>query len=209
MVYCSLCIVSSLCGISYIFFQYLILSAALNLNIEHKSKSWKKLLLLPISRTRIFGDKGIFLLLQTIFSLLLFLATMIALGCLLGIIYPELKMLTYSPNLLFAFSFLGRVLMGSLAILSIHYVLSLFFENMIIPITAGIIGVIISVVISTKWKYAVYFPYSFLSLLYNDSFGKMAAEKWMGISISEWVSIALSVVAISVGAWIFNKKQLK
>lgn len=187
---------------------YVILSAPLNLNIEHKSHSWKKLLILPVHRICLFLDKGLFLFFQTVFSLLLFAVTILILGVLIGIIYPDLNMFNYFPDIVSIGLFLAHVLISSLTILAIHYTMSVFFNNTIISIIIGIIAIIVSEVIS-KWKYAIYSPYSFLRLFFNYYQGNRTADIYWGLSFSEWLSIGLGIVIIVIGAWFFNRKQLK
>lgn len=188
---------------------YVVLSAALNLNIEHKSHSWKKIFLLPTSRTNLFLNKGLFLLIQTFFALLLFSVTTIAMGYLAGILHPELKLAQHSPNLPWIFLLSCRLLIASLAILAIHYVLSLFFNNIIIPVTFGVLCSITALVITTSWKYSIYFPYSFTSIFYHNTFGKIAVTVWAGLTISEWLSIAIASIVTIIGCWLFQRKQLR
>ncbi len=188
---------------------YLVLSSALNLNIEHKSHSWKKLLLLPTSRTSIFLNKGLFLAIQTGFAMLLFFIAMLLFGSILGIIHSELKLFDYLPNFTTSLSFLGRLFIASLGILSIQYTLSLFIKNTIIPMTLGIILVITALIITKNWEYSVYFPYSFTSVLFYVNEGKMNVAMWGGLTISEWLSIAVSIFVMLIGTWLFQRKEIK
>ncbi len=196
--------------IASLFFPfYLILSSALNLSIEHKSHSWKKLLLLPINRTNLFLTKSLLLLLQTIFATLLFLASMLFFGYLVGTIHPELKLLKFAPELGTFLILLSRLLIASLGILSIHYVISLFLSNIILPITFGIAGTITALIVTSKWKYAIYFPYSYSSILYQKYAGRSSVQMWLGLTISEWLSLALTIIVMIIGVLLFRRKQLK
>lgn len=188
---------------------YLVLSAALNLNIEHKTHSWKKLFLLPINRANFFLYKGLFLLLQTIFALLLFFIGMLFFGYLVGIIHPELQLLKHTPEFGAFLWILTRLLIASLAILSIHYVLSSFLSNIILPITLGIAFTITALIITPNWQYAIYFPYSFPGVLLRVYTCKTATEMWWGLTISEWSSVIISVFVMLIGVWFFRKKQLR
>ncbi len=187
---------------------YVVLSSALNLNIEHKSHSWKKLLILPVKRTSIFLHKGLFLLLQTLFAILLFLFSIICLGYLVGVIHPELKFLDYTPELGNFIWLLTRMLIASLGILSIQYFISVFFKNIIIPITIGVAGTIFTLIVTRIWKYAVYFPYSFSGIMYYSIHGKIQSSLHLGLTLSEWISIGLSLVVMLLGATIFKNKPV-
>ncbi len=147
---------------------YVVLSSALNLNIEHKSHSWKKLL----------------------------------------IIHPELRFLDYIPEVGKFMWLLTRMLIASLGILSIQYFISVFFKNIIIPITIGVAGTIFALIVTRIWKYAVYFPYSFSGIMYYSYDGKIQSSLILGLTLSEWISIGFSVVLMILGAWFFRRREL-
>lgn len=189
---------------NFLFPFYIILTIALNLSIEHKEDSWKKILLLPISRTNIYFNKVIFLIIQVISALILFFVTILLSGVILGFAHSEIKYLEYIPNFTKYLLLLFHLFVAILGIFSIQYLLSLFFKNMIIPIATGVFGVIATFIVS-GWKYAIYFPYAFCSLFYNNH----TTNTWYGFTISDAISIGLFIILLLVGNWLFNKKQLK
>lgn len=194
---------------SLLFPFYIILTVALNFNIEHKENSWKKLLILPVSRSSIYLNKALFLLLQITTALLLFLLAIFASGFVLGIIHPELAFLSHSIKLGPMLKALLRLFVSILGIFSIQYLLSLFFKNIIIPIASGMFFTIAALIVALRWKYAVYFAYAFPQIIYSASREQLNVKSWHGIFISEPVGIAIFLVAIITGMYIFKNKQLK
>lgn len=191
----------------FLFPVYIVLSVALNLGIEHKENSWKKLLLLPVKRSNIYFSKVLFLLIQVVFALVLFHTTILLSGYSLGLIHSELKYTEFNPLLVEHSVKLLHLFVAILAIFSIQYVISLFAKNTIIPITIGVFGVIISLIIN-GWKYAIYFPYSFGMVSLSAGKGNQL-ETWHGFTIVDALSITLFVVVLFAGNYIFRKKQLR
>ncbi len=190
-----------------LFSFYIILTIALNLNIEHKENSWKKLLLLPVSRNEIYFTKVFFLLLQVLAALGIFLLSIVIAGLILGLIHPELMFLEQPFAALSSIKLLLKLFISILGIFAIQFVISLFFKNIIIPVSLGIFLGIVSLIITTRWEHSIYFPYSFPALFYYKFAGKLNVESWHGINITEIYSIAVFVIVMTIGTYWFRNKQ--
>ena len=181
----------------------------MNFNIEHKENSWKKLLILPVSRNSIYINKALFLLIQIVTALFLFLIANIIAGLVLGIIHPELAFFSSVLKIGPMLKMLLRLFVSILGIFSIQYLLSLFFKNMIIPIASGMFLTVAALIVALRWKYAVYFAYAFPQIFYYASQGQLNVKSWNGIFITELNGLAIFLVLMITGMFIFKNKQLK
>lgn len=201
---------TNLDAVANLFFPFfIILTVALNLNIEHKENSWKKLLLLPVSRTRIYAHKVIFILLQIMCALLIFLLSILIFGYILGFIHPELKFVQHSPSFFLYLELLGRLFISILGILGIQYIVSLFVKNITLPLSIGIFSTIVALIITLAWKYAIYFPYSGSIIFNYHRKGKMNIEDWFGFTVSDLTSVVVFIICMVVGAYFFRRKEMK
>jgi len=186
---------------------YIVIMVALNLNIEHKSNSWKKILLLPISRASIYLTKVIFILLQIFVALLVFMLSILLFGLVLGFIHPELLFLEHSIDFALYTKLLIQLFISVLGIFAIQYFISLFIKNIIIPITTGTFLIIVSLIITRIWEYAVYFPYSFTSMVYYKHNQAITIGNWFGINMTIALSIGFFLVLFFIGLLLFKRKQ--
>lgn len=190
---------------------HVILTIAININIEHKGNNWKKLFVLPVKRESIYIGKLLFLLFQIAISLLLFFSVVLIFGYLLGIIYHQLFFLDFHPNIINFIKSIARLFISILGICSIQYVLGLYFKNIIVPISLGIFLTIVATLITQGWEYAIYFPYAFPTLFFMDS-KKLLSESittYYGLTISEITSVATFFGVNICGALLFKRKRIK
>jgi hypothetical protein len=162
-----------------------------------------------VSRNSIYINKAVFLLLQIVTALLLFLISIFAAGLVLGIIHPELGFLSCPLKIGNMLKLLLRLFVSILGIFSIQYLLSLFFKNIIIPISIGMFFTVAASIVALLWKYSVYFAYAFPQISYYASMGKLNVKSWNGIFIYEFVDIAIFLVLMIIGMCFFRNKQLK
>jgi hypothetical protein len=201
---------NNLQGIAFLLFPlHIILTIAINLNIEHKENSWKKIFVLPIKRESIFLSKLLFLLFQVFVSLLLFSLSILFFGGVLGLIYEELNFLEYTPDVLSFGKLLIRLFIAILGIFSIQYVLSLFFKNIIIPISLGVFLTVVASLITKGWQYSIYFPYSFPMWFFINSNQLSTIDTYYGLTISEITSFAIFFIINLIGIIMFKSKKIK
>lgn len=179
---------------------YIVLAVALNLNIEHKENAWKKILLLPVSRTSIYVSKITFILLQVVAFLALFLGSIIISGYILGAVHSELAYFQNIPNISNYSFVLFHLFIALLGMFSIQFILSLFFKNIIIPISAGVFATVVAVIISA-WEYAIFYPYAFSALI-------LQSQETYSFNVIELVSMGIFVTLLLAGALVFNKKTI-
>lgn len=144
-------------------------------NIEHQTNSWKLLLALPISKTKVYTGKVLLSILLLLFSCLLLMGGTILLGILL-------KFGTEIPFLyLFKMCFFPSL--AAIPLLALQIWLAISMKNQAIPLTTGIIGAIIS--------------------LYSVNFPDWVLWKWP-LLMNEWDMPIYSVIAgLVVGILIY------
>lgn len=185
---------------------FITLLVAININIEHKENAWKKLLILPISRTQIYTYKVIFLLIQLFLSLLIFLCSYYVFGLILGFTRPELMFLEHTPSVKYYFTVIARWYISALGIFALQFVLSLFIKNIIVPLAVGVFGTVMALVV-TSWEYIYCIPYASGILFSYNMAGRLKVASWHGFVPSDLVSIVLFIILTISGAYYFNKKQ--
>ncbi|MBI2279239.1 MAG: ABC transporter permease [Bacteroidetes bacterium] len=188
---------------------FIIITIGLNIQIEHTSNSWKKLFVLPMRKEFLFFSKLLFLLTQILFSLILFGTCVIFSGLILGIIHKELGFLMYSPDFYHIAKLTFQLYVSVFGIISIQYLLGLFFENLVIPISIGTFLSILGLIIAQGWDKSIYYPYAFPMIFTLNIDNLVNINHWMGISTSEIVSISIFVVVITLSFFLFKKKAIK
>lgn len=197
-------------AIAFLLFPlHVILTIAININIEHKENSWKKLFVLPIKRESIYISKLLLLLFQVFTSLIIFSISIFIFGGILGLVYNELKFLNYYPEFYSYSKLIIRLFISILGIFSIQYFLSLFFRNIIIPISLGVFLTIVATIIVQGWEYSIYFPYAFPMWFFLNSNQLATVETYYGLTLSEITSFATFVSVNILGVLVFNAKKIK
>ncbi len=201
---------SNLQAISFLLFPlHIILIIAININIEHHENSWKKLFVLPVSRESIYISKLLFLLLQILISLLIFAAALFVFGCILGLLHSELNFLKFRPEFTAFSKLIARLFISILGIFSIQYVISLFFKNIIIPISFGVFLTIIASILVQGWSHSIYFPYAFPMWFFLNSNQGLVMDTFYGLTVSEITSCSLFILVNSFGVLLFKSMRLK
>lgn len=136
---------------------------------EHQRNSWKQLLALPVSRFSVFASKLLLVLILLLVSCLLLAAGSVLLGFLLGfgMNVPVMHVIRIS---------LFPLLAGA-PILAVQLWLSVAVRNQAIPLTAGILGTVLSL-------FSIRLPDWFLwkwPLLVNEA-GRPELNVWLGIA---------------------------
>jgi hypothetical protein len=201
---------SNLKAIAFLLFPlHVILTIAININIEHKENSWKKLFVLPIKRESIYISKLIFLLFQVFISLLIFSLSMFLFGVVLGFVHNELNFLNYSPAFSSYSKLIIRLFISILGIFSIQYFLSLFFKNIIVPISLGVFLTIVATIIVQGWEHSIYFPYAFPMWFFLNTNQLAAMDTFYGLTLSEITSFATFISVNILGIIVFKSKKIK
>jgi len=194
---------------SLLFTFFVILVVGLNLNMEHKANSWKKLFVLPVRKDILFTGKLLFMMVQIFASLLLFAISMLFFGIILGLIHPELGFLSSHPDITYLFELVLRMFISVLAVLSIQYFLSIFFDNIIIPISIGMFLTIASIILANGWSYVIYDPYAYSYIFVKNMNAEVNIPSWHGITTPEIMSVVYFIIINIVSLCYFKRKMIK
>jgi len=186
-----------------------ILMVALNVNLEYKADSWKKMYVVPVRKETIFWGKLLYLAWQLLLCTVILFSVIILTGLLLGWLRPELGFLDQPLDVLWLLKLLLSFFVSFLGILAIQLFLSLVFSNIIVPITAGIMCVIVTLVIVNGWKYAMFEPYAFPILLAYNIDSRIEIPLWLGFRMTQVLSVVYFVVASLCGMFYYKTKKIK
>lgn len=156
-------------GMAFLYTNFwVVLLMCLVLNIEHKSIAWKHLFTLPVKRSSLYLYKYLTLLILFASLYGLFIPFWLVSGNLLGILHPELKMLSTKPDYLYLLSTCFHSFVATLGVFAIHFWMSIRFKNMIIPIGFAIVsGIVFVALFQGRAPELVYYPYSYNYLTVN------------------------------------------
>ena len=166
---------------------------ALLYQVEESQNSWKHLLCLPVRHESIYFSKFLVGLVLSAVLILLNMLGLVLVGSIMN--FPEQ---TEWSNY---FSYVGKQILMTLAVSSIHNWLSSYFKNMIIPIVIGFAGVILSSFIIFSYPEAVkLYPYAFSfftdGLVYQEQI-----EVFRNSAIGMFLFLGL-------GMWQFKNKDI-
>ncbi len=136
-----------------------ILASSLITQLEYKNNTWKQLHTTPQSFTVVFAAKFSVLMLMTLKFFIFF-----NIGIILSGIIPCLVLENHFPKQDFPYELFMKgnlkFFITCLPILAIQYLLSLQFKNFLVPIGAGLLG-LIGTLIALRWNYIYLSPYAY------------------------------------------------
>ena len=171
---------------SFAFLPLIGLQTILINNLENANNGWRNLFSLAFSRNKIYLAK----LLTVIFLILISLVSLSFYIYLYGIIcsvaFPQLNFQNHSiPLTLFVNPLL--VLVGSLAIICLHYFFSAFVKNVFTCFGATVFVTILGLFLIQKEDIAIYFPWSWPALsshsFNNGMNASQLGEKSLALSL--------------------------
>ena len=186
---------------------FIILIVNLIVQIEHKSIAWKQLFVQPIKRIDIYLTKLIVLLFVIVSFLAISFISALGLGVLLGILRPQLGLMSFSPD------YADLLLMGIksfcsvLGIIGFQYLISLRFKNFAIPLGFGICGVI-SAQFLWMWEKSIYFFYTSPVLTAYAYKGNLHPDKIGFLALHELYSIIFFISCLVAGYMWDRKKTI-
>ncbi|UII55815.1 ABC transporter permease [Cytobacillus spongiae] len=157
-------------------------------NIEHQTNAWKQLLALPIDKKKVFAGKFL------VSAVLLFVScTLLAIGTVFlgialkfGFEFPVTKVLQMAYFPFFA----------TMPIIALQVWLSISMKNQATPLTAGIVGMIVSL---SSMGLPDWFPYKWPSLENN----------WGNPIYSVMAGMLVGVIVFTIGLLDFSRKDVK
>ena len=181
--------------------------------IENRANGWKMLYSYPVRRIQVFYAKLLsYVIILFMVALTLTLILVID-GYLLDFLRPEYEFRYYQFDLNNFISSIVHSLISALGILGIHYFLSLFFKNFIIPIGIGVVGFILGLILGAmNTPRALFCPYSYPMVV--KDFGMFRIDQ-IGIVDHGWLnsveinSIVVFVVFILLAKIIELRRNVK
>jgi hypothetical protein len=181
---------------------FIILFTSLIMQIEHRSGGLKNLFSLPVPKWSVYYGKLTAVLISVFVTYALFSVFVLIGGYLAGIIFPELKYTSFTPDYLDLFKTLGTSFVALLGILGLQFWLSFRMKNFIIPLSIGMVLAITGLVLGNFPKDSIYFPYA-----YN-----MLTKPFLKGEIDEmflWYSIGFFILTTTIGFIDISRKNVK
>lgn len=148
--------------ISFFFIPFfIVLLCGLVVSIEHKSNTWKHLFTLPVSKSTVYVNKLLIILSLAVICYGLFFVLLLVSGGLIGLVKPELKFMSHTPDFGLITKLLFRSFISTLGILAIHYWLSIRLKNMILPIGIGLVCIVTGTILFGRWDNLIYYPHAY------------------------------------------------
>jgi hypothetical protein len=147
----------------FFFFLYplfVALLAFLLSNIEHKNRGFKQIFTQPAPKLYFYLSKVTILLSWVITSLLTGAVMIWVFGNLLALVVPAYGFQDY-PIPTEIWIFLVRLGITIIGILSIHFFMSLYWDNFIVTVGSAVFLLILGMVLFGNWKYAKYYLYTY------------------------------------------------
>lgn len=173
--------------------------------VEHRANGFKQLFSLPVPKFYFYISKLLLVLGWLAASMLLAIGLIYGMGYLLEWIYPQSAFDRFAPpaGLLLFMRNMGIAL---LAVLAIHFFLSIYFENFIISVGTACF-LLISGMVAARWEYAYIFPYSYFSDIFWTYLTQGEVRAFTQREM--WISAGYAIVFFTGGYYLFAKKQIK
>ncbi len=191
---------------NFFFFLYPLYAALIGFlltNIEHKNKGFKLLFTLPAPKAYFYISKILILIFWMAASMLLGLALLVGSGQLFGALYPETGYAMAVPWAVFL-PFMFKLFIATLCILSIHYVLSLYWDNFIISVGSACFLVVFGMVVY-RWEHAHWVPYAHSLKHFID----FMSDSQTFLNREVWISLAYATIFFIGGYFLMAQKQIK
>ncbi len=192
---------------------YVVLATATINFPEHHSNSWKYLYTLPLPKSHIYFSKLSMTLGLTALTYLVFFATAMLGGFILGLSRPEYGFFDFSPPVSELLSIIFFSFISALGMIALHYWLSVRWKSFITPMGIGLLGYILAFIITGKTKLALYFPYSFVLYRAFLSDGKepsdLGIHQWGPFTNVEWFSVGFFILFALLGYWEEKRRNVK
>jgi len=178
--------------------------------VEQQAKANKFRYCSPISRSHFYFGKSLFLIAMTTIAFVVIPFTTVISGYFVDQFLPEYEYSYYSPELISRYFFLKKILIASLGLLGIQYFLTVYFKHFIIPLGIGIIGYIISFLLSAlNSSFSLWIPYAYplivtdLKMFKNDQNEALFGELLTKV---ELYSLLVFIVFIIMG-WLIERSR--
>lgn len=181
-------------GIAFMMLPLFIIILATILNfMEHRSGTWTMLMGLPASRTHIYLSKLVFGLILFLAAHLIFIFGIFFSGLLMGILRPEYVMTVSGFPFRTVFILATKTFFSILALFAFHLWISLRFKNFIIPLTIGILGFVLTSILSPAFPYQWLNPYAYPVCYMPDFHGSIEIPHFGFWSLHDLMSLSWGI----------------
>lgn len=181
---------------------FVILLNVLIFNVEYKSNTFKVLFSLPEKRSKIIIAKLVTAILVFILSGLLFQVSLFLGFAVNSFKYSDLfsfEWYTFAKYSMLLLQMLGVALL----MLSLQFLFSFLWKNVVVAISIGFVGFISYIILIQGWQYIVYHPYAFPALALQG----FKLENQM-LSNQLLYSLIGTSMVFSLAIYIANRKQV-
>ncbi len=169
-------------------------------DVEYRNNNYKILFTLPVSKTKIFFSKALFIQITVFFSVLFSYLAFLLSGYLLGIVFPDLGFQNYDFREVIFYVFLKLFITLS-AIAMVQLTLSLVFKNFIYPIGGGVFLLLFSTIVHEK-KFSDF-------LIYTGGYKSLDNFIMENIAFDrlDYSNIAAIFIFLALSFYLFIKKK--
>lgn len=190
---------------SFLFPMYVIYLIGLLGNIEYKSSNWKKLFVLPIRKELLISSKLLYVLIHLFVAIILFGINTLLFGLIAGVAHPELKLLDFSPQFDLIIWLIYHMFLSVLGIIGLQFILSIFFENILITLAIGLFLMVGSLIAAgLQWEYIEFVPYAS-----PNRFAVAAGTVKEWITKPEWTNLVIFGLSFAFSLFFFKRKTVK
>jgi hypothetical protein len=176
---------------------FVTLEAALLAQLEHSSKHWKDLFVLPAPRWMFYFSKFLVLAAMVALSTAVTYLYCLGSGNLLRIVRPQLHF-GATPWAAAAVVY-WKLLSATLLMVAIQHWISLRWKNFTVAVSAGIMAVVIGFIVVNS-EYGDYYPWAMPA----HAFGGVAGR----YKVVLLTSLIAGAAALIAGAWDFTRQEL-
>ncbi len=171
--------------------------------IERRANAWKYLYTMPLTRGRIYFAKLLILLGLLAMASVLFMLCIIVSAYFLGWFFPEHEFYYYAPQIKRIANYIVHSYIAILGVLGLHYLLSLYFKNVLIPFGIGMLGMVMGFFfVGLDVWFNIYFPYAAPMAAQDFGMFRSTQRAFVGgnwLSNYEMYSLIWFIVTVEIG----------
>jgi lantibiotic transport system permease protein len=186
---------------------FVVLLAALLLNVENKATAWKHVYAQPVGRAAVLGSKLLLLLGLNALAQLVYALLLLGSGWLLGLLRPGLHFLDFGAPLAVVAGLLGHTFVASLGLLAIQLVASLWWRSFTAPVALGM-GATITALTLMRWEYIDWVPYAApLLTLKSLRSGPSGLHLAANLAPAEWLALGWFALTVLLGYVLLGRRH--
>lgn len=182
---------------------YLTVLTFLVSNIEHKSKGWKHIFVLPVERWKYYLSKFFVVVVFLFISNSAFYILNFVSISLLSQIYPAAGFTKSSPHIFLAVILL-KVTFAGIGAAGILLLISVFVKNFIVPIGFGILCTVANIMLM-RWEKIIYSPFAYP---YFSGNGIIKGNSNF-FELSTNLSLLIGAITVLAGIFLINRVTIR